>query len=437
MSHTPDVEGQRGRNDADQHSSAGHNRSERHDAWNKAAKLFHKRDKEKIKAWQNETDGFLNFSSLFSAVITVFLAFTFPTIEPNNASQNSLLLQLYKNQLDPENPLSLPTNIANVFDSPPPTSAAILPNILLIVSLLFSLIASGKSLWFKEWLREYTLDEPRHPRSLLRIRQLRHDGLAAWHMHAIVSAISFLLQLSVALFATALVMVVQPIPSPPLRIMVTTIAALWVTVTLAAAVCPTLSAHCPFKSALAGWVFRLLYATRTVLYPRTPAGCARSSPPGVQTGSGSQWECRYKTFGEREHAVAEALGELLDLEALEYLNEEYWGHKDLRVVNRCFRDIAETPWALERIEKILAVRLHCAERDLGLESVVKDRWLSVDTPGVKDLMRIWLDIDKQHPSGRGEVKEVFGKALSPDFAAVDAATLFGREDSSSDSEHEK
>ena len=37
---------------------------EQYDAWHKCAKLLYKRDVERIKAWEDEVDGFMNFVSL-------------------------------------------------------------------------------------------------------------------------------------------------------------------------------------------------------------------------------------------------------------------------------------------------------------------------------------------------------------------------------------
>ncbi|KAH9911281.1 uncharacterized protein BXZ73DRAFT_13813, partial [Epithele typhae] len=219
--------------------------------WHQAAKLLYKRDNKKIKAWQDELDGFLNFSSLFSAVVTFFLTFTYADLLSDDSGQMVQLLFQISQQLaahEAGTPFPLPPPNSTPFV---PQASAVVLNSLLMVSLVCSLIASGKSLWLKEWLREYKLDLPRRPRELLRVRQHRHHGLSTWRMQTLISLVSFLLQLSVALFAAALVLIVWPIPSPPFRILITAIALLWISTTLVATACALVSTHCPFKSPLA------------------------------------------------------------------------------------------------------------------------------------------------------------------------------------------
>ena len=65
----------------------------------------------------------------------------------------------------------------------------------------------------------------------------------------------------------------------------------------------------------------------------------------------------HETFEERERRIAEERGIELDLAALTYVNDQYWGHEKLDEVNNCFLDVEDRPAALACIEGIIAKRV--------------------------------------------------------------------------------
>ena len=209
---------------------------------------------------------------MFSAVVTFFITFSYTTLQPDAGAQAVQILLHISQQLDNVSGDAFPG-----LEPFQPATGVVILNTLLFLSLLCSVIASGKGLWVKQWLREFTLDLPRKPRELARMLELRHVGLETWHMHGIVSTISLLLQLSVALFANALVLLVWPVDAV-LRYIVCGVAIVWISVTLVAAVCPVLWPGCPYKSPLARCFLRAMHLTRRFLSRRLNAQAHASHP---------------------------------------------------------------------------------------------------------------------------------------------------------------
>ena len=119
----------------------------------------------------------------------------------------------------------------------------------------------------------------------------------------------------------------------------------------------------------------------------------------------------FESFGKRERGVAARLGTHLDLDALVYLNEQYWGNHKLDQVNECFKDIVEKQEALKCIEQILVTRLGLQSDELG--SLDRLRQAHPERNGsVLHLMGIWCEINaKGGVHGEKAVYLVFRQVL--------------------------
>ena len=262
-------------------------------------------------------------------------------------------------------------------------------NCLLFTSLFASLIACGKGLWVKEWLREYHLDLPHSPRDLIRTRQLRYQGLQIWNMRRIIAAISFFLQLSVTLFAIALVVAVWNI-HPFLRYTLTALCVLWVFMTAFTAICPLFSIRCPFKSPLARALFRIASWVRRAFAWITHLSSYSLCDPRKPSDAEEDYATG-ETLEKREMKIVNNLdGWKLDIEALEYVNHEWWGNGKLQHINEAFKDVSRVGveaamGACECIDRIIA------SRPLGSRGSIDE--------GVKRLQEIReeLEEDKESP----------------------------------------
>ncbi|PIL31033.1 hypothetical protein GSI_05727 [Ganoderma sinense ZZ0214-1] len=431
-----------------------------YDGWTECANVLRERDMDNINAMSEELDAFLEFSGIFSAVITLFVSQSAASLQPDTAQLTlDVLLAISQQLADPRGTSTAPAPAPAPISALPRFESApfdIVLNALLNAGLLCSLIASGMSLWVKQWLREHPLDEPApsrpRVRARVRVRAFRRGGLRAWRMRAIVACISILLQLSVLLFSAGVVMLAHKM-NETLAWVLLGLNAGWWAVTWGAALCPTVWAGSPFRSPLSRAAFRAAY------HVRRAAGCVGLGRRlglglGCGFGFGREWDVgRFRTLEERELAVTGRKPERdrLELEALGFANRELWGSGRLRVINDCFREVGDRRMALERIEEILMAHYGMKERRdapndedkpeearSGLwtrtcDNVVEQLRGTMDE-GVKQLMRIWCEIfesggaklnfkDKKEAEAARETHRLFEAALKDGAHETPAATV--------------
>ncbi|KAI0714503.1 hypothetical protein C8Q76DRAFT_618811, partial [Earliella scabrosa] len=234
----------------EQCSHKGYHQHETYNAWVKASELLSKRDTENVAAWTAEVDSLLTFSGLLLTVVTLFIGNASTSLQPDNAGMTVAALQLISQQLQNSTaPGAILASFTPSAEFEPGLDDVVIAS-LLASSLLLSLISSGMGLWVKEWLREYSLDLPYTARELVHVREYRHHGLERWHMRHLVASISLLLQIAVALFGIGTTMMTWKL-NRVLSWVLTAGLALWTIAVWTAAVIPTVSSQCPFKSPLA------------------------------------------------------------------------------------------------------------------------------------------------------------------------------------------
>ncbi|KIY47158.1 hypothetical protein FISHEDRAFT_17009, partial [Fistulina hepatica ATCC 64428] len=85
------------------------------------------------------------------------------------------------------------------------TSAAVRINILWFLSLVLSLGAALTGLLCKQWIHHFLQSSGRTGEDALAIRQLRFEGVIAWHVDNIVSSVPLLLQVALIFFLVGLI----------------------------------------------------------------------------------------------------------------------------------------------------------------------------------------------------------------------------------------
>ena len=267
------------------------------------------------------------------------------------------------------------------------------------------------SLWVKQWLREYVLDEPALPRARTRVRLFRYHGLREWRMRALVACISILLQLSVLLFSTGVVMLAYKM-NATLAWVLLGLNAGWWAVTWGSALCPTFAATSPFKSPLSRVIFRAAYQVRRVLCKRF--ACVEAFSVG-----------RFRTLEKRELDETNRHQAKLELEALTFANKELWGSKRLTAINECFREVDDKAKALKRIEKILRAHYGMKAESDTFE-LRGEEGLRTQDEVVKQLMRIWCDMSIQameeeaKPLGRYLIFDAVSRGVGRDLSIMTA-----------------
>ncbi len=262
--------------------------------------------------------------------------------QPDNSQLAVDILRSISQQLAHQRTTAVAPDMPQPFRS---SGFDVILNSLLDASFLTSVITSAMTLWAKQWLRKYTLDESAssHDRALVRLH--RYDVLRRWDIRAIVASISILLQVSVLLFSVGVVMLAYKADTALAAVLFGLNAAWWATTWVAALWGPTFAPTCPFKSPLSRAIFRVAYYFRRTLRLRSP-------------GSGlERWSVgKFRTLEEREldeitrHRSTQSK---LELKALTLANEEFRGSQRLKAINECFREVEEKEEALKCIERIL------------------------------------------------------------------------------------
>ncbi|KAI0290973.1 hypothetical protein BC826DRAFT_864741, partial [Russula brevipes] len=105
-------------------------------------------DKALVDGWKGNTDSMLIFTGLFSAIVAAFLIETYKSLLPDNSSQTvSLLAQLVAQSNGTA--VALPQTPGGINPS------AIRVNILMFLSLFFSMTSALVSTLIQQWAREY------------------------------------------------------------------------------------------------------------------------------------------------------------------------------------------------------------------------------------------------------------------------------------------
>ncbi|PIL27349.1 hypothetical protein GSI_10496 [Ganoderma sinense ZZ0214-1] len=186
-------------------------------AWKETAEIVKGYSDEKIERWIAEMDNLLVFSGLFSAVVTTFVAQTYPLLQPDAPDQTAAILQQISLQLSSfsiNQPFVNSTQPA--FNSTPAdtatpavSSSTVTLNILWFASLILSLSAALVAIMVKQWLSQYHSGLFGTSQDIARLRQYRLNNLAKWHVAAIVGALPVVLQLSLVLFFVGLLVLLR------------------------------------------------------------------------------------------------------------------------------------------------------------------------------------------------------------------------------------
>ncbi|PSR74125.1 hypothetical protein PHLCEN_2v10081 [Hermanssonia centrifuga] len=220
--------------------------------WSVLAKTLHEMDERKVKDCKEDIDTVLVFSGLFSAVLTAFLATSYPNLQLQSADQTvSLLQQIASQQISLAlSPGSINASLINSTDTPSfePSSDWVCINALWFSSLVCSLITASFGMLVKQWLREYLAGDFVSPQVQARVQCYRRIGLHTWKVFELAAVLPSLLQLALTLFFLGLGFFTF-ISHRTIGGIVITLVGLWQLLFLIVTVLPMFSSSCPYKTA--------------------------------------------------------------------------------------------------------------------------------------------------------------------------------------------
>ncbi|KAI0667083.1 hypothetical protein C8Q78DRAFT_1082590 [Trametes maxima] len=195
---------------------------ERAQAWSDAAEMVNRYSDDMIKRWNKEIDTYLVYAGLFSAILTAFNVQSYPLLQPYtpDPAVEALLrisAQLSSFSVSPgfinSTTPSPASDIAagNVADQSSTPRSAIWLNALWFSSLILSLSSASIGIMVKQWLNEYSSGVYGTSRESARLRQYRLNGLVKWRVADIVMTTPVLLQFSLALFLSGLLVLLWPL----------------------------------------------------------------------------------------------------------------------------------------------------------------------------------------------------------------------------------
>jgi hypothetical protein len=233
------------------------------DPWHAAFVEFEKRDLKMVKDFQEEIDTLLvvvrrpyrlfiselttstSQAGLFSAVLTAFVVESYQSLQEDLAQTSVDLLRQISRQL-----------ANSSFPAAPDSShfqaqrSDVRVNVCWFVSLLFSLVVALFGIFLKQWMRTYMKWTDVTPdREAVAIRQLRYRGLETWRLGAILTILPTLLQLSVILFLSGLLLFLWHLDKMVAHVMAVLLVITFLLVATVT-VLPAVFKSCPFRSPL-------------------------------------------------------------------------------------------------------------------------------------------------------------------------------------------
>jgi hypothetical protein len=233
------------------------------DPWHAAFVKFEKCDLKMVKDFQEEIDTLLvvvhrpyrlfiselttstSQAGLFSAILTAFVVESYQSLQEDLAQTSVDLLRQISCQLANSSVPAAPDS--SHFQA---QRSDVRVNICWFVSLLFSLVVALFGIFLKQWMRTYMKWTDVTPdQEAVAICQLRYRGLETWRLGAILTVLPTLLQLSVILFLSGLLLFLWHLDKMVAHVMAVLLVITFFLVATVT-VLPAVFKSCPFWSPL-------------------------------------------------------------------------------------------------------------------------------------------------------------------------------------------
>ncbi|KAF9009935.1 hypothetical protein BDQ17DRAFT_989267 [Cyathus striatus] len=257
-------------------------RAEDSDPWEICYELSKKYDDDLIGAWRDEVEHLLIFAGLFSAVVTAFAVESYKGLQSDPTESTIILLALIAAQLGANSTLIQPLSPTSGGSLPSPTTSLnVQLNVFHFLSLTLSISTVLIGILCLQWLREYDHDVGLPHKDSVGLRQMRFEGLLAWKVPNILSALPVILQLSLVLFFIGLLELLWSLDKV-VAYLVTVVVGLTLLFLVITTVIPTFQyffvhksslqvPQCPYKSPQS-WAFHKLIRRIVWWHPRVVLG---------------------------------------------------------------------------------------------------------------------------------------------------------------------
>jgi hypothetical protein len=233
------------------------------DPWRVAFVEFKTRDEKMVKDYQEEIDTLLVFvrhphhvfiirliilvlqAGLFSAVLTAFVVESYQSLQEDYTKTSVDLLRQISQQLANSSLPAAPNSSQFQVQR-----SDVRVNVCWFVSLLLSLVVALFGIFLKQWMRSYIKWTDVTPdQEAVAVRQFRYRSLETWRIAAILALLPTLLQLSVIVFLSGLLVFLSSLDRTVAIVMIvlTSIAFFLVA---AVTFVPVLSWTCPYRAPL-------------------------------------------------------------------------------------------------------------------------------------------------------------------------------------------
>ncbi|KAF8595228.1 hypothetical protein BDV93DRAFT_113769 [Ceratobasidium sp. AG-I] len=208
-------------------------------------------DKGLAEGWNNMLEVILIFAALFSVISTAFVLESLKGLKPDPAESAAATLLLISqtlfslsNQQNPSPVVATPESVPFV-----PSGSAVAVNVLWFTSLILSVSVMLVAMLAKEWLHLFIVGRTGTPLERARERQKRFEGMKAWKMSGVITALPALMHLALFLFAAGLCVYLWDIHQG-VAVPVVVVTLLIALVYVAALVLPLIYDYCPYATAL-------------------------------------------------------------------------------------------------------------------------------------------------------------------------------------------
>jgi hypothetical protein len=237
-------------------------------------------------------------AGLFSAVLTAFVVESYQSLQEDLAQTSVDLLRQISHQLANASFPAAP--------NPSPFQAQrsdVRVNICWFVSLLLSLFVALFGIFLKQWMRAYMKWTDVTPeREAVAIRQFRYCSLERWHLRAIPTLLPTLLQLSVILFLSGLLIFLWHINQMLADVMAVLLSIAFALVA-AVTVLPVVTWTCPYRSPLSEALTLSLWRLTDYAKIGGIAVWLFILPAFTFSSDSSRWEALAKRLRERAKAT--------------------------------------------------------------------------------------------------------------------------------------
>ncbi|KAJ3482294.1 hypothetical protein NLI96_g7070 [Meripilus lineatus] len=222
------------------------------DGWSVLHEMLKIRDEKDIKKHFENIDTLLVFAGLYSAILTAFLVEAYKLLQPDSSDDSRQILLEISRQLASFTVTSGLVNATYVPSSLPtgpftPKQSSVWLNGLWFVALVLSLTTASLGLLVKQWLRECADNPGITPEEHRRIRAFRSVGLRWYKVYEMAAILPLLLQISLILFLTGLVLFTRTVHATIGRVIMGLVVA-WGAFLVITTILPWFSASCPYKT---------------------------------------------------------------------------------------------------------------------------------------------------------------------------------------------